>query len=104
MLKPAVINVKSTDIACFAWSVVAALYSAERKSERKSLYPHYTMILNFDDIEFPMTLKNIRKFERLNNMSINFYDIDRKVFRCDLRITRRRSMSIYYTCKIRETT
>jgi len=54
--------------------IVAALYSAERKLERKS-YSHYMTVLNFDDIEFPMTLKNIGKFEHLNNMSINVYGI-----------------------------
>jgi len=76
MLKRAVINVKSTDNTCFAWSMVAALYPAERHSERMSSYPHYTTVLIFDDIEFPMTLKNIGKFERLNNVSINVYGIE----------------------------
>jgi len=76
MSKRAVINVKSTDNACFAWSMVAALYPAEGHSERMSSYPHYTTVLTFDDIEFPMTLKNIGKFERLNNVSINVYGIE----------------------------
>jgi len=35
-----------------------------------------TTVLNFNDIEFPMTLKNIGKFERLNNVSINIYGIE----------------------------
>jgi len=48
----------------------------ERNSERKSSYPHYTTILNIYDIEIPMTLKNIGKFKRLNNVSINIYDIE----------------------------
>jgi len=60
MLKRAVINV--TDNAYFAWSMVAALYSAEKNSERMSSYPHYTTVLTFNDIKFPMTLKNIGKF------------------------------------------
>jgi len=43
-----------------------------------SSYPHYTTVLTLisDDIEFPMTLKNIGKFERLNNVSINVYGIE----------------------------
>jgi len=76
MLKHAIINVKSTDNACFAWSVVAALYPAESHLNRMSSYPHYMGVLTFDDIEFPMTLKNIGKFERLNNISINVYGIE----------------------------
>jgi len=54
---------------------VAALYSAERHTERESLYPHYTTVLNLKDIEFPMALNQIKKFENQNNISINIYYI-----------------------------
>jgi hypothetical protein len=77
MLKRAVINVKSKDNACFAWSVVAALYQAERHAERTSSYPHYRTVLNLTNIEFPMSLKNIVKFERLNDVSINVYSVEK---------------------------
>ncbi|KYN43896.1 hypothetical protein ALC56_01631 [Trachymyrmex septentrionalis] len=76
--KRAVINVRTTDNACFAWSVVAGLYSAEKYAERESSYPHYMTVLNLAGIEFPMTLKNIHKFERLNAVSINVYGIENK--------------------------
>ncbi|KYN15671.1 hypothetical protein ALC57_12102 [Trachymyrmex cornetzi] len=36
------------------------------------------LILNLASIEFPMTLKDIPKFERLNAMSINVYGIENK--------------------------
>ncbi|XP_077265241.1 uncharacterized protein LOC143899112 [Temnothorax americanus] len=74
--KKAVINVQSMDNACFAWSVVAALHPAERHSERESSYPDYKNILNLQGIEFPITLKQIKKFERLNDISINVYTIE----------------------------
>jgi len=46
--------------------------------DRTKSYPHYTSVLNFDDVEFPM---NIGKFERLNNVSINIYSIEeQKIF------------------------
>jgi len=67
-------NLQSTDNACFAWSVVTALYPADRTKS----YPHYTSVLNFDDIEFPMILKNIEKFEHLNIVSINIYGIEKQ--------------------------
>ena len=76
--KRAVINVRTTDNACFAWSVVAALYPAERNVTRESSYPHYTTVLNLAGIEFPITFKDIPKFERLNAESINVYGIDNK--------------------------
>ena len=57
MLKKAVINVHSMDNACFAWSVVAALYPVKSHVNRKSSYPDYTTVLNLEGIEFPVTLK-----------------------------------------------
>ncbi|XP_071574388.1 uncharacterized protein [Temnothorax nylanderi] len=74
--KKAVINVQSTDNACFAWSVVAALYPVKDHTYRKSLYPHYTKVLNLKDIEFPMTLSQIKNFENHNNASINVYTVE----------------------------
>ncbi|XP_070155838.1 uncharacterized protein [Polyergus mexicanus] len=77
-MKRMVINVQSKDNACFAWAVVAALYPAERNAERESLYPHYTTVLNLQDIEFPMTLSQIKKFEIHNNISLNVYCIEKE--------------------------
>lgn len=76
IMKRAVVNVKSKDDACFTWAVVAALYPAERHVERESSYPHYTTVLNLKDIEFPVTLNQIKKFEQANNISINVYSIE----------------------------
>ena len=58
--------------------MVAALYPIEKYTERESSYPHYRTILNLTNIEFPMTLKDISKFERLNAVSINVYGIENK--------------------------
>ncbi|KYN30380.1 hypothetical protein ALC56_15307 [Trachymyrmex septentrionalis] len=76
--KRAVINVRTMDNACFAWSVVAALYPAEKHAERESSYPYYTTVLNLAGIEFLITFKDIYKFERLNAVSINVYGIENK--------------------------
>jgi len=35
-------------------------------------------VLNLKDIEFPMTLNQIKKFENLNDTSINVYCIEKK--------------------------
>ena len=56
--------------------MVAALYPAERNADRESSYLHYTTVLNLADIEFPITFKDIPKFERLNAVSINVYGIE----------------------------
>ncbi|KYN22204.1 hypothetical protein ALC57_05406 [Trachymyrmex cornetzi] len=72
-LKKAVINIHSMDNACFAWSIVAALYPSEKNKNRLSSYPHYKRVLNLTGIEFPVTLKQISKFELLNDISVNIF-------------------------------
>ncbi|KYM96845.1 hypothetical protein ALC62_12487 [Cyphomyrmex costatus] len=79
MLKRAVINVQSKDNACFAWSVVAALHPAQENGHRESSYPHYSLVLNLTGIEFPMTLSQSKKFENLNDISINVYAIEQGI-------------------------
>ena len=58
--------------------MVAGLYPAKKYTERESSYPHYMTVLNLMDIEFPITFKDIFKFERLNMVSINMYGIENK--------------------------
>ncbi|XP_070158019.1 uncharacterized protein [Polyergus mexicanus] len=76
ILKKAVVNVRSTDNACFVWAVVAALYPVEKHTERSSRYPHYSTVLNLEGVEFPMSLNGITRFERfINDISINVYTV-----------------------------
>jgi len=58
--------------------VIAALYPAEKNSGQKSSYPHYSTVLNFKNIEFLMTLNQIKKFENLNDISINVRCIEKE--------------------------
>ncbi|XP_011706368.1 PREDICTED: uncharacterized protein LOC105461564, partial [Wasmannia auropunctata] len=60
------------------WAVVAALHPAKSNVNVKYSYPHYKEVLNLKDIEFPMTLSQIKKFENLNAISINVYTIETK--------------------------
>ena len=59
----AVINVKNKDDMCFKWSILAALHPVKKKPERVSKYREYERELNFDGISFPVSLKDITKFE-----------------------------------------
>ncbi|KAL6446798.1 hypothetical protein ACFW04_001318 [Cataglyphis niger] len=76
MKKRAVIN--ANDNACFAWAVIAALYPAKLKVDRESLYPHYTTVQNLQD----MTVNQIKKFERANDISIIYIAIELKRDKC----------------------
>ena len=74
--KRAVLNVKSTDNACFAWAIVASLYPVSpmtRNPQRMTSYPHYESVLNCGGIHFPMTISQIKRFERQNNISVNVF-------------------------------
>ncbi|EZA49860.1 hypothetical protein X777_11741 [Ooceraea biroi] len=66
-------NVRAKDNACFAWAVVAALYPSARHADRKAQYPEFTSVLDVSLIEFPMTLDQIGRFERGNDVSINVF-------------------------------
>jgi len=100
MMKRTVINVQFMDNA---WSVVAALYPAERNTERESSYPHYTTVLNLKDIVFPMTL-NKNKSLKTSTISLSIYTASRsrkksRFFRYSSPIQKGRSMSICCMCK-----
>lgn len=75
-VKKAVVNINNNDQMCFAWSVNAAIFPPTGLPQRISSYPHYSTLLNFQGIEFPVKLKDIPKFEKLNNISINVFGIN----------------------------
>ena len=66
-----IVNVQNEDQACFKWSILAALHPASTNPQRVTYYQPFEEELNFNGIEFPMTIDQIPKFEKLNpNMSI----------------------------------
>ncbi|XP_053596140.1 uncharacterized protein LOC128668016 [Microplitis demolitor] len=76
-MKRAVLNIENHDEYCFLWCVVAATHEAHTGHlERTTSYPHYSSILQYEGIDFPITPKDIPKFETLNNLSINVYGIE----------------------------
>ncbi|CAD6210684.1 GSCOCG00010926001-RA-CDS, partial [Cotesia congregata] len=73
--KKAVVNIHNNDNLCFLWAVVAAFHPAPdwKNVSRVTSYPHYSQVLNYSGIKFPITLKDIPRFEKMNNLSINVY-------------------------------
>lgn len=73
------LNIENTDDACFAWSVVAALYpvnESKKKPQRPSSYSHYATVLKRKGMEFPIKISDISKFETLNKILINVYGVE----------------------------
>ncbi|XP_051167626.1 uncharacterized protein LOC127285571 [Leptopilina boulardi] len=73
--KRACINVKNMDTMCFKWAVLSALHPIVQHPELMNNYFRYGNELNFTGIEFPVSLKDITKFEKQNDISINLYGL-----------------------------
>ena len=75
--KQAVINVKNNDDKCFKWAVLSALHPVNGKNhpERVINYVPFDN-LKFDNIDFPVSIDNINKFENLNDISINVFSFE----------------------------
>ena len=68
-VKQAIINVQNyDDHLCFLWSILAALYSVrhEQNPSRQYHYKPYLSKLNVTGLSFPLPVKDVAKFERLN--------------------------------------
>ena len=77
-----VVNVKNRDTHCFKWAVLASLFHKKIKKNKDRIrsyqnFESWDGVPNFDGLEFPFELKNIKKFEKLNpDISVNVYGVD----------------------------
>ena len=70
--KHCIVNVVNNDQMCFKWAILSALHEPNAHKERVSHYVKYADSLNFEDIQFPMKVKDLCKFENLNStLAIN---------------------------------
>ena len=88
--------IKNTDNQCFKWCVTRALNPVNKNGERVTkLLETQAQQLHWDGIEFPVTLHDITKFEKLNKntcgakggIAINVFYIDGKCI-ASLRISK----------------
>ena len=70
-----IINIKNNDQYCFLWCVLAQLYPVENHKDRISNNIIHLNKLNLKGLEFPMKVKDIPKFENLNNLNINVFEL-----------------------------
>ena len=75
--KNAVINIQNNDNKCFVWSILAALHPPSLNANRVNKYKPYENELNVTDLKFPLVIKDIKKFEKLNqSISVNILAFD----------------------------
>ena len=69
----AVINIQIDDDKCFLWSVLAHLFEANDHRYRVNYYKQYESELNMNGIVYPVAVKDVPKFEKQNDISINVF-------------------------------
>ena len=76
--KNAIINIKNKDDKCFLWSVIRYLHPVQKNGERINDLKKYENDLNFKQINFPVQVKDITKFENQNPdlPGINVFSVD----------------------------
>ncbi|KAJ8940075.1 hypothetical protein NQ314_010909 [Rhamnusium bicolor] len=83
--KNAVINVRNSDNKCFVWSILSALHPPAQNAQRVTHYQNYLHELNMKDISFPVSVKDIVKFEKQNDgLSINVFGLEQGKHKCNI--------------------
>ena len=87
--KKAIINVQNeNDNECFKWAVTSAVFPAKEHGERLSKQMRKdSEKFDWTGIEFPVSLKQIDKFENKNNYAINVFGYEKVVY--PLRLSKR---------------
>ena len=70
-----IVEIQNNDNYCFLWSILAHKYKVDNHQERVSHYENHFHELDQGDIQFPMKIKDIPTFERLNNLNINVFEL-----------------------------
>ena len=78
MRKKAIINMENKDDKCFLWSILPYLHPKEKHSTRINDLIKYENDLNFKEINFPVKVKDIQKFENNNPdlLGINVFSVN----------------------------
>lgn len=79
--KKAIINVMNYDSRCFKYAILTKFN--ERKNKNNFSIKYFNFLekksgLNFNCIDYPTPINQIKKFEKINNLSINVYSCDDK--------------------------
>lgn len=76
--KKATVNVKNYDEKCFMYSILAKLVNPNHAERLGSNYSEVEGSYDFSNLSFPVSLKNVENFEKLNQgVSVNVYGFKR---------------------------
>ena len=85
MKKKAIINPRNSDMECFKWAIIAAMKWEEidRDHQRVSKLKRYEKEFDWSGLEFPVSFRDINKFERNNEIGVNILAVkSKKIYIC----------------------
>ena len=74
--KKAIVNPHNDDEECFKWSIIAAEKVGMKDPQRVSNLRKFTDNYDWSGLEFPVSIKDIGKFENRNNISVNVLAVE----------------------------
>ena len=74
--KKAIVNPHNDDEECFKWSVIAAENVGMKDPQRVSNLRKFMDNYDWSGLEFPVSIKDIGKFETRNNISVNVLAVE----------------------------
>ena len=74
--KKAIVNPHNDDEECFKWSVIAAENAGMKDPQRVSNLRKFMDNYDWSGLEFPVSIKDIGKFETRNNISVNLLAVE----------------------------
>ena len=74
--KKAIVNPHNDDDECFKWSVIAAENAGMKDPQRVSNLRKFMDNYDWSGLEFPVSIKDIGKFETRNNISVNVLAVE----------------------------
>ena len=74
--KKVIVNPHNDDEECFKWSVIAAENVRMKDRQRVSNLRKFTDNYDWSGLEFPVSIKDIGKFETWNNISVNVLAVE----------------------------
>ena len=78
--KKAIVNPHNDDEECFKWSVIAAEKVEMKDPQRVSNLRKFKDNYDWSGLEFPVSIKDIGKFETRNNISVNVLAVEGRDF------------------------
>ena len=76
MRKKAIVNPHNDDEECFKWSVIAAENTGMKDRQLVSNFRKFMDNYDWSGLEFPVSIKDIGKFETRNNISVNVLAVE----------------------------